>query len=194
MEKTAVQRLAKVLRFLVSAVLVLNLICLLLVPGFAALLAEGELGAVLDYLKDETAAYPAHTLGHMLMFFLNCLWAVWAQGDAALLTVFFWLCGTCTALILRQADQVLDTVLAGNPFQLSNAKALKRAAVCCWVISGTALVRLLLWLWREGNAAPLFTYNTLFIPAFLMAGLLFLVMSALFQQAAELKEDQDLTI
>lgn len=40
----------------------------------------------------------------------------------------------------------------------------------------------------------LFTYNTLFIPAFFMGGLLFLVMSALFQQAAELKEDQDLTI
>ena len=34
----------------------------------------------------------------------------------------------------------------------------------------------------------------LFVPAFFMAGLLFLVMSALFRQAAELKEDQDLTI
>ena len=41
---------------------------------------------------------------------------------------------------------------------------------------------------------PLFTYTALFIPAFFMGGLLFLVMSALFRQAAELKEDQDLTI
>ena len=32
------------------------------------------------------------------------------------------------------------------------------------------------------------------IGGFFMAGLLFFVMSALFQQAAELKEDQDLTI
>ena len=40
----------------------------------------------------------------------------------------------------------------------------------------------------------IYTYNTLFIPIFLMGGLLFLVMSALFRQAAELKEDQDLTI
>ena len=46
----------------------------------------------------------------------------------------------------------------------------------------------------ERNAAPLFTYNTLFVPAFFMAGLLFLVMSALFRQAAQLQEDQDLTI
>lgn len=62
------------------------------------------------------------------------------------------------------------------------------------MISGAALVRLVLWLWSEGNVWPLFTYTALFIPAFFMGGLLFLVMSALFRQAAELKEDQDLTI
>ena len=89
---------------------------------------------------------------------------------------------------------MLDTILQGNPFQNANARALKRAAVCCWVISGLALVRLVLWLWAEGNPAPLFTYTALFVPAFFMAGLLFLVMSALFRQAAGLQEDQDLTI
>ena len=133
------------------------------------------------------------------LFFLNSLWAVWAvagRGEVtvALLTVFFWLCGTCTALILWQAKTVLDTILAGAPFQLANARALRLAAVCCWIISGAALVRLALWLWAEGNLAPLFTYTALFVPAFFMAGLLFLVMSALFRQAAELQEDQDLTI
>ena len=55
-------------------------------------------------------------------------------------------------------------------------------------------MRLAVWLWWDGTLAPLFTYTTLFVPAFFMAGLLFLVMSALFGQAAELKEDQDLTI
>lgn len=77
---------------------------------------------------------------------------------------------------------------------MQNAKALNRAAACCWVISGVALLRLIWWLWHDHSTAPFFTYNTLFIPAFLMAGLLFQVMSALFRQAAELKEDQDLTI
>ena len=77
---------------------------------------------------------------------------------------------------------------------MRNAEALNRAAVCCWVISGAALIKLALWLWMERNIAPLFTYTTLFIPGFLMAGLLFQVMSALFRQATELKEDQDLTI
>ena len=116
------------------------------------------------------------------------------HAPVGVLSLFFWVCGTCTALILWQARSVLDTILAGNPFQLKNARALNRAAVCCWIISGVALLRLLWWLWHDHSAAPFFTYNALFIPAFLMAGLLFQVMSALFRQAAELKEDQDLTI
>ena len=97
-------------------------------------------------------------------------------------------------MILWQAKRVLDTILQGNPFQKANAAALKRAAVCCWIISGIALIRLVFWLWSEGNLAPLATYTALFVPAFFMGVLLFLVMSALFRQAAELQEDQDLTI
>ena len=41
---------------------------------------------------------------------------------------------------------------------------------------------------------PLVTYNALFVPIFAMAGLLCLVMSALFRQAAEMKSENDLTI
>ena len=41
---------------------------------------------------------------------------------------------------------------------------------------------------------PLATYNALFVPMFAMGGLLCLVMSALFRQAAELKAENDLTI
>ena len=194
MEKTAVQRLAGVLRLLVWIVFVINLLCLLLVPGFAGLVADRGLSSMLAYLRNELANYPVHTLGRVLMFCLTCLWAVWMNWHTALLTVFFWLCGGCTAAILWQAKRVLDTVLEGNPFQSSNAKALNRAAVCCWIISGIALLRLLWWLWHDHSIAPFFTYNALFITAFLMAGLLFQVMSVLFCQAAELKEDQDLTI
>lgn len=130
----------------------------------------------------------------MGIIFVVSWWAVWSHAETAVLTVFFWLCGVCTAVILWQAKKVLDTILQGSPFQQANARSLKRAAVCCWIISGAALVRLVLWLWADGTLAPLFTYTTLFVPAFFMAGLLFLVMSALFGQAAELKEDQDLTI
>lgn len=194
MEKSAVQKLAKVLRLLVWVVFVVNLLCLLLVPGFATLVAEGELGSMLEYLRNELPDYPVHTLGHVLMTCLMCFWAAWMNWYSALLTVFFWVCGACTASILWQAKCVLDTILEGNPFQLRNALALCRAAVCCWIISVVALARLILGFAYYRSVAPLFTYNALFIPAFLMAGLLFQVMSVLFRQAAELKEDQDLTI
>ncbi len=201
MNQTAVQRLARVLRVLVLAVFFLNLLVMPLVPGLSALLMEGGpemvsavFSAALDQLgrgEIDSAALP--------LFFGNALVAVWVvtrsgESAVALLTVFFWLCGTCTAVILWQAKRVLDTVLQGNPFQRANAKNLGRAAVCCWIISALALVRLIVWLWAAGSPFPLFTYNALFIPAFFMGGLLFQVMSALFGQAAQLKEDQDLTI
>ena len=202
MEQTNVQRLARVLRVLVLLVLACNLVCLLLVPGIAGLLAQGGPGQLRlwtlglgQYLSAGTAeGYGVHNAGHVLLFFAGSWKWVWSEASAAVITVFLWLCGVCTAVILWQAKRVLDTILQGNPFQKANARALKRAAVCCWIISGIALIRLVFWLWSEGNLAPLVTYTALFVPAFFMGGLLFLVMSALFRQAAELQEDQDLTI
>ena len=195
MENKSVKRLAAILRMLVLLTFAVNLMCFLLVPGLAAMLLEGGPKYVLHYLINEVAnGYAAHTLGHVAMYFAIACVGVWYRVETAFVAVFFWVCGTCTALILWQAKRVLDTILAEEPFQMSNALALKRAAICCWIISGGALVRLILWFWWEGTIYPLFTYTALFIPAFFMAGLLFLVMSALFRQAAELKEDQDLTI
>lgn len=202
MERTNVQKLARVLRVLVLLVLACNLVCLLLVPGIAGLLAQGGPGQLRlwtlglgQYLSAGTAeGYGVHNVGHVLLFFAGSWKWVWSDASAAAVTLFLWLCGICTAVILWQAKRVLDTILQGNPFQKANARALKRAAVCCWIISGIALIRLVFWLWSEGNLAPLVTYTALFVPAFFMGGLLFLVMSALFRQAAELQEDQDLTI
>ena len=195
MEQASVQKTARVLRVLVVAVFALNLICLLLTPGATAYVADGGPGQLFLALRGEVERWMGQGEHFPVgIVFTVSWWAVWTQADTAALTLFFWLCGGCTAVILWQAKRVLDTILRGSPFQQANAKALKRAAVCCWIISGSALVRLAVWLWADGTLAPLFTYNTLFIPAFFMAGLLFLVMSALFGQAAELKEDQDLTI
>ena len=194
MEKTAVQRLAAVLRTMVLIVFVLNLLCLLFVPGMAVICLDRDTMADPEWRK--ALAWALHERG-LLFVGVVCLGgfrSLLEHAPVGVLSLFFWVCGTCTALILWQARSVLDTILGGNPFQLKNARALNRAAVCCWIISGVALLRLLWWLWHDHSAAPFFTYNALFIPAFLMAGLLFQVMSALFRQAAELKEDQDLTI
>lgn len=194
MEHTSVQKMAKVLRVLVLAVFVLNLLAMPLVPGMVVELIGGGSERMFQTLKAMFGLMGGGEQLSVWKYLLAALCWVWTDRVFAFATLFFWLCGVCTAVILWQAKGVLDTLLKGSPFQQANARALKRAAVCCWIISGAALVRLAVWLWWDGTLAPLFTYTTLFIPAFFMAGLLFLVMSALFGQAAELKEDQDLTI
>lgn len=191
MEKTAVQKLAKALRILVLVMYVVNLLCLPLVPGMVVF--SRDFSHALELWKWFTLGN-GEGLTLLAIICMGAFRSVVEDLEIGLLSLFFWVCGVCTALILWQAKEVLDTVLEGEPFQMRNAEALNRAAVYCWVISGAALVKLALWLWMERNIAPLFTYTTLFIPGFLMAGLLFQVMSALFRQAAELKEDQDLTI
>ena len=118
----------------------------------------------------------------------------WALDYALILLFFFAVCGCCTAAVLWQAKCILDTIMTGNPFQQQNARAMNRAAAACWIISGCALARFVWETILVRSFVTIWMYNTLFIPGFFMAGLLFRVMAALFGQAAELKEDQDLTI
>ncbi len=191
MEKTAVQRLARALRVLVVITFVCNLIALFLVPGIAAFYVGGGGTGLLE-----------NNSAFQFMRFFTTVWhpVVWMLGaagesqDWVVLSLFLLSCGVCTAVILWQGKRVLDTILKGKPFTLRNAQNLKRAAVCCFLISAAALLRLAWGLAYYQSIGPLLTYNALFVPIFFMAGLLCLVMSALFRQAAELKEDQDLTI
>ena len=111
-----------------------------------------------------------------------------------LLTLFLLFSGICTAVILWQGLRVLGTILQDTPFCLENAVSLRRAAVCAFVISLAALGRVIFSLLFYRSVAPLLTYNALFVPIFAMFGLLCLVMSALFRQAAEIKAENDLTI
>ena len=89
---------------------------------------------------------------------------------------------------------MLGSILRGRPFAVENAVSLRRAAVCSFLISAAALARVIWGMCYYQSARPLATYNALFVPIFAMAGLLCLVMSALFRQAAEMKAENDLTI
>ena len=60
--------------------------------------------------------------------------------------------------------------------------------------AAAALARVLFSIAHYQSLLPLTTYNALFVPMFAMGGLLCLVMSALFRQAAEIKAENDLTI
>lgn len=195
LEITAVQKLAKVLKILVTIAFVCNMVAILFVPFLAwhKLEYSGLHEAIVGELE-HTVRLIHYDLDDGLMYFFYPLAKIWTLPYTAVLTVFLWLCGTCTAVILWQAHRVLDTVLAGETFNMTNSVNMKRAGICCLIISVAAFARLIWGFFYYKNIAPLLTYNALFVPVFLMGFLLCLVMSALFRQAAELKEENDLTI
>lgn len=195
-------KLAKLLRSMVKVLIVCNIIALVMLPIFV-IFTPGEwfetlVRNVLHLLNIKPMAQEQAEIYIPVYFELVLVFfgwqEVWSQAGWAINTLFLFACGICTLVILRQAREILNTILAGDPFQMVNAVCMKKAAVSCWTISGIALGRLLIELLYYRDPAPLFTYNALFIPVFLIGGLLFLVMSALFRQAAQLQEDQDLTI
>ena len=187
MEKTTVQKLAQVLRILVTITFVCNLLALLLVP----FLVDQRFRVDFGYLAD---LFHYDFEDGLALFFDSAYYQVWQQSYTAVLTLFLWACGACTAVILWQARRVLGTILEGNPFQRANADNMRRAAVCCALIAAAALGRTVWGLCYYRSIQPLLTYNALFVPIFLMGFLLCMVMSALFRQAAALKEENDLTI
>lgn len=189
MNETSTKELARVLRALVTIVFVCNLLTLPLVPGLVGIGAGGGMEALWVIANG--------TFYHTLAFFTVCwqyLWRVWRDAYTAVLTVFLLFCGVNTAVILWQARRVLATVMSGLPFQRANAKSMKTAAISFGLIALAALCRTVWGFFYYRSLAPVFTYNALFVPIFGMGCLLCLVMSALFGQAAALKEDSDLTI
>lgn len=191
MEKTAVQKLAGALKVLVTIALVCNLLVLPLVPGLVGIGREGA-HVLLD------AALTGQESENLIPIFFAACWQfltrIWRLPQEGVLAAFLLFCGVNTAFILWQARRVLNTVIAAAPFQRVNAQSMRRAAVAFGLISLAALCRTVWGFCYYRSLSPLFTYNALFIPVFAMGALLCMVMSALFRQAAELKEDSDLTI
>ena len=197
MEKTNVQKLAKILKILVTITFICNLLILPLVPGIVGIGFEEEGWTAVERLTPYEGSPWQLPIRVGIAFLLACwqyLFRVWRSEYTAVLTLFLLACGVCTAVILWQARKVLGTILEGNPFQKRNGTSLKRAGACCFGISCAALVRAVWRLVYFGSPVSLVSYNTLFVPVFAMGGLLCMVMSALFRQATELKEENDLTI
>ena len=198
MEKTFVQKLARVLRVLLIVLFAINILALLLLPGlfhFAYDFETGMLDPLEDGVKDFFALW-AYEWDDALanIFHAPVLIFTYASSRVLVLLLFLWACGICSAVMIWQAKRVLDLIIAEDTFSFANARNMMRAAVCCFVISAAALARLIWSIAYYHSVIPLISYNTLFIAVFLVAGLVCSVMSALFRQAAEMKAEQDLTI
>ncbi len=181
------KRLSDVLSVCVILLIILNLVVLPFLPGLVLLGRGGQPLSALLFYSDESLLSPAY-------FFALAVVGVWSEPAQAVLTLFLLVCAVCSVIILWQGLMVLQTVRAGRPFQRSNARSMRRASRCCFVICAMAAVRCVWACLYYRTPAPLFTYNALFIPVFLMAGLLCLIIAALFGQAAALREENDLTI
>ena len=130
------------------------------------------------------------------MVLLLVLVGGWTENFAytLVLTLFLLFCGVCTAAILWQGRKILGTVRAGSPFCVENARSLRRAAVCCFLIAAASVARVAWGLLWYRSAAVLTGYNALFVPVCFISGLLCVVMSHLFLRAAQMREENDFTI
>ena len=191
MKSCSVHKAAVVLNVLVWIALICNLAVLPAVPGLVYFRFAVENPITLSGLQGTFAYDFDDGLGNLLNIYLGY---VWKEPYTAVLTIFLLFVGICTALILWQAILTLDSILHGAPFSFENAHALQKAGLFSFLISFAALARVIFSICFYQSFRPLTTYNALFIPIFSMFGLLCLVMSALFRQAAEMKAEADLTI
>ena len=190
MQRIASQRLAGLLTGLCVIVLLCGLPLLPLAPVLAYFHFQDPASIRFDQLMATFAYDRDDGLGNLLRIIL---WEAWQSPDRAVLALFLLLTGVCGGGILVQGIRILSSVADGTPFLPQNTVYLRRAAHLCFLITAGAAGRTLFILCREGSSA-LLSYTALFIPVSIMFGLLFLVMSALFRQAAEMKAENDLTI
>lgn len=183
MKTAAAEKLARVLKWIVTVFFIFMLILLVFVPLLTGFREE------LSTTYDIKAALTAESVFGA--------WGVLFSTGTLRRTVLAWfmlVCGACGAVILWQARIVLANLSVGRMFARKNKSAMIRAGICCFVIAAASAVRLTVNLITYRSWAPLVTYTALFVPAFVFAGLIFLVAAALFAGAAELKEDNDLVI
>lgn len=191
MKRTSVQKLSDWLVVLLVLLLCLDILIMPLTPVFAYFRAEDPIAMEFRHLLAVFRYDFDDGVGNLLAILLT---EAWCQPYTAVLALFLLVCGVCGAAILVQGIRILASVADGTPFSARNAHSLKNAAVCCFIIAGAALVRTVFTVFLKGAASALLSYTALFIPLFIMAGLLFLLMSGLFGQATAMREENDLTI
>lgn len=196
MRETSAQRLSHVLYLFVMFLFACNIVVLLFGPGIAAITApdgvEKVIGAASEMggrLADSRLAFSFWPL-----FLLFCYVGVWIDVTIAERVVYLWFCCISTAVFLWQAKRVLASIRDSIPFSDDNTRNMKRAAICCFIITAASVVRAIWAVCYHGYFGSLAVYTLLLGLAFLLAGLLCLIMSALFCRATELKAEHDLTI
>jgi len=191
MEHPTIKKITGWLTGLCILLLVCDILLLPLTPAMAYFRLETAAEVGLDGLLATFRYDFDDGLGNLISIILAY---AWRQPHTAVTSAFLLVCGVCAAVILLQGIRILENLSVGLIFSEKNAVCLKRAAAAGFLISAAAAVRTVCTASWKSVSDALFSYTALFVPLFLMVGLLFLIMSGLFSRAAEMKEENDLTI
>ena len=80
MKQIPVNHLARILRVLVVAVLAMNLLCLLLVPGVVAYVSDGGPAALVQAAQAELQSWLNAWQGREAETHFPCWWSFWPPG------------------------------------------------------------------------------------------------------------------
>ncbi|MCY6484709.1 DUF2975 domain-containing protein [Clostridium aestuarii] len=114
------------------------------------------------------------------------------------LSVLFSIGGICLIHILFNLKKIVNSLVAVNPFVRSNAKSLKTISIECFIIAGCYLLNFFInpnWGKLKLvviDVKGIHTDFAFFI--FFFAGCFILILSKVFEQAVEVKEENELTI
>lgn len=171
------QRLSRVLRILIDVILVLNLLALILLPFLLRLIYDQP--ALFYQLEPAAPAsvpdtrlsdeYPADLPPESYPFYLGFLYAT----------------GLCTAWILFEGHMVLGRVAKEDPFHAGQGRSFRHMAIALILLSLAFAVKVAVYI----------TLLTIFCAVvFIIFGFVALLLADLFQQAWQVKSENELTI
>lgn len=99
--------------------------------------------------------------------------------------IFLYVTGLFCLLICHEMRKIFKTLNRRNPFMMDNAVSLKRVSICSFIISICYVVKIICY-----NSILTMVITMIFV----ILGLFLLVLSEVFKQAVEVKEENDLTI
>lgn len=156
--------------------------------GFGlVILGEKGLSAVVKYMLDLVFAG-----GMMILISLpiSLRWCFnnffWTTGEHyRFLLIFLAITGTFCLIIVQELRKIFKTLKQREPFKRDNVTSLKRIAVMAILISAAYLIKIIFYI----------SFLTIIVMmVFLIMGLFALILSEVFRQAIEVKEENDLTI
>lgn len=158
--------LATVLFYLVFCAIIFDLILTILSPWWLKV----------AYEKGYAEIFPMYDIR---------LWNTLPSGDYMYMLIFVIFCGIAISIALFQGAKLLLNVKKGEPFKKENAESLQTAAICAFALS-------IIFALKMFYTASMLTIISIIL--FGGGGLLLMVFSELFREAAVIKEENDLTI